>query len=111
MAATLDRLLGEAARAPRPPFESLAAAPSWLSERLAAEFDRVAAMIARTQESRAVRIYLVALAAGLSFAVGASRVYLGVHWPTDVIAGWAAGAGWAMLCLLAADRIARGRDG
>lgn len=42
VAATLDRLLGEAARAPRPPFESLAAAPSWLSERLAAEFDRVA---------------------------------------------------------------------
>jgi undecaprenyl-diphosphatase len=35
---------------------------------------------------------LSALGIGIAFLVGVSRVYLGVHWPTDVIAGWALGA-------------------
>lgn len=42
------------------------------------------------------------LALFLTGAVGLSRVYMEVHWPTDVVAGWAAGAVWAMVCWLTA---------
>lgn len=59
------------------------------------------ALLARTQPRRRVRLYFLAVAGLLTVVVGSSRVYLGVHWPTDVLAGWAAGAGWAMLCWFA----------
>jgi membrane-associated phospholipid phosphatase len=48
---------------------------------------------------------LVALAVGLSVGVGWSRVYLGVHWSSDVIAGWLIGAAWVSLALWLARRI------
>ncbi len=46
-----------------------------------------------------VRLARFSLAAAtlVSFLVGASRVHLGLHWPTDVVAGWIVGAGWALL--------------
>jgi len=60
------------------------------------------ALLARSQERKRLKAYLMLLAVTLTFLVGLSRVYLGVHWPTDVLAGWTAGASWALLCWLAA---------
>lgn len=62
----------------------------------------LAVLLARTMRRRRVKIYFVSAALFLSFLVGLSRVYLGVHYPTDVVAGWAGGTAWAVLCWLAA---------
>lgn len=63
------------------------------------------ALLARTQPRRRVKAYLLVSAVLLTLLVGVSRVYLGVHWPTDVLAGWWAGAAWAMLCGAALRRL------
>lgn len=60
------------------------------------------ALLARTVERRRIKIYFIHAALFITFLVGASRVYLGVHYPTDVLAGWAAGTSWALLCYLVA---------
>jgi undecaprenyl-diphosphatase len=57
----------------------------------------IAAMAATTQSSRAVRAYLLSSAVGLAIVIGLTRIYLGVHWPSDVVGGWLAGSAWAML--------------
>jgi undecaprenyl-diphosphatase len=65
------------------------------------------ALLARAEQGRHVRIYLMGVAIALTFAIGGSRVYLGVHWPSDVVAGWCVGAIWAALCSVTARLLQR----
>ncbi|PBC07031.1 phosphatase PAP2 family protein [Mesorhizobium sp. WSM3859] len=64
-------------------------------------------LAARFLPDRRTKIFVLCLAVLTTVLVGASRVYLGVHWPSDVLAGWCAGFAWAMLCWLAARLLQR----
>lgn len=57
------------------------------------------------------RAALVAIGAALALVIGFSRIYLGVHWASDVLGGWLAGGAWAALCLARYERACRGRPG
>ncbi len=64
-------------------------------------------LLARVSPRRRLKAYVISVAILLTLMVGASRVYLGVHWPTDVLGGWCVGAAWAMLCWWIAVQLQR----
>lgn len=70
----------------------------------------MAALLARLAPRTILRVYIIGVATLMTGLVGVSRVYLGVHWASDVAAGWSAGAAWALLCWMLADRLRLGKE-
>ena len=58
----------------------------------------LASLLKRTLGSPATPNYFMTVAIALTILIGATRVYLGVHFPTDVLAGWCIGIAWAVTC-------------
>ncbi len=84
--------------------------PSGHSMLSAVVYLTLAALVTRLIERKRLKGYALGVALTLTLLVGVSRIYLGVHWPSDVMAGWAAGAAWALGCWLVARWIGLGGD-
>lgn len=67
----------------------------------------LAALLSRIHSNNMMKTYLMGVAVLCTLLVGTSRVYLGVHWPTDVLAGWTAGAAWAAFMWLLERQLQR----
>ena len=82
--------------------------PSGHAMMAAVTYLTLGSMLAGIVPGRATRIYVLSVAILVTLLVGVSRVYLGVHWPSDVLAGWCAGFAWATLCWLVERRVLTG---
>ena len=109
----LNELLKDLFGRPRPPLEfhltqvRSMSFPSGHAMLSAIIYLTLAAFLARLVKPPALKLYFVGLAALLTLVVGASRVYLGVHYASDVLAGWTAGLAWALVCWTVASALQR----
>lgn len=84
--------------------------PSGHAMMSAVTYMTLGSLLARIVPERRLKIFFISVAVLLTLIVGVSRVYLGVHWPSDVLAGWCAGFAWAIGCWLIARWWLRRRD-
>lgn len=102
-----SNLLKTAFDRPRPDIEHgarvfTASFPSGHATLSAVTFLTLGALLTRTNADERVKLYFISVAVFLTVLVGISRVYLGVHYPSDVLAGWCLGSAWAILCWVVA---------
>lgn len=88
---------------PRPDLEGVARVftasfPSGHATLSAVVYLTIGAILAGDRAAAGQRAFYLIAAASLTLIVGMSRLYLGVHYPTDVLAGWLLGSAWALLC-------------
>ena len=110
----LSNLLKVGFNRPRPSFDNTpevfsASFPSGHATMSAVAFLTLGAILAAHEPQRPLRALFIATAIILTLLVGASRIYLGLHYPTDVLAGWCLGTAWAILCSLATQWFAAQR--
>jgi undecaprenyl-diphosphatase len=81
--------------------------PSGHSMISAVVYMTLGALLMRLTARRRQKVYIISVALVMMMLVGLSRIYLGVHYPTDVLGGWTAGLVWALLCWVVADYLQR----
>lgn len=99
----ISNLLKHGFDRPRPDFEHAVQVftpsfPSGHATLSAVTFLTIGALLTRVNADWRVKAYFLAVAILLTVLVGVSRIYLGVHYPSDVLAGWCVGTAWALFC-------------
>lgn len=87
--------------------ETTTSFPSGHSMLSAVTYLTLGTLLARHYLDYRLKFFFIAAAVSIAFLVGLSRVYLGVHYPTDVLGGWCAGVAWALCCNLIARQLQR----
>jgi undecaprenyl-diphosphatase len=89
----------------RTPYAGLSSFPSGHSMTAMVCYATLAYLVARLAPTAFLRRFTIGMAAVLILLIGMSRMYLGVHYPTDVLAGFATGLAWASFCALGMEAL------